>query len=217
MSFIVKIPGADFSNSGLPKLSRTVMSFPAANLQGLWLAQDGAVGAGVSSLSDSAGNNNTATLMSDFVPPVRTSAGLQSVAGPDQSFIFDSGIKLSAQNTAIICAVSLTDSATTDAWEAFMSDTQSGIQRSKSTLSNVGTRPSLVGRHDKDGTTLAGNLTLLDRSELYFPTYLKIAPTATYGLLTEPFIYAHAINNEKMNVRTYSGFSSDQEIISTGY
>jgi hypothetical protein len=66
MSLIQRVPGADFSGSGLPTLVRTRMGFPVTGLRALYLFEDGAAGEAYTGtgglVTDSSGNAAHATI-----------------------------------------------------------------------------------------------------------------------------------------------------------
>lgn len=209
MSLGFIIPGADFSASPNEKLKAVVRGFDKNGLAGLWLAEAGTIGVGVSSIADQSGNNKTATLMSDFVAPLKTTEGLQSEPGRDQSFIFDSGVPLTTDSTIIFCGYSKTDPTSTDGWEIFASDTNADIPTDKTDAANNATRPNIAGRLDRDGESLGENVVVMDRSGLYAPSYVMVNPTASYGKCTAPFIAAMRVGSEgEFTFKTYSGFSA---------
>lgn len=77
MSYIIKIPGADFSNSGLPKLREQARGFDKAGLVGLFLFEEGNVGDVVSGpWADSSGSGHQLTLYANRQAPTRRSYGI---------------------------------------------------------------------------------------------------------------------------------------------
>ena len=74
----IKIPGADFSGSTLPKFRRLVAGFDAANLDALYLCEDGAVGGAITALQDASGNGRHLSFYAGSGTVVRTAAGVSS-------------------------------------------------------------------------------------------------------------------------------------------
>jgi hypothetical protein len=101
MSLILKAKGADFSGLSLPKLIKTIGGLPADGLVGLYMLNDGVLGESVSSLIDSSGNGNDATLYGATVAPIQTATGLNvtDIYGVK----FNTGIQQGAEFTVIAC------------------------------------------------------------------------------------------------------------------
>lgn len=79
MSLLIKVRGANFSALNLPKLEQTVLGFPADNLKGLYLLEDGTKdtvydGAFV----DSSGNGNHAFVRNTWTPPLKRASGIET-------------------------------------------------------------------------------------------------------------------------------------------
>lgn len=101
MSLIIRIKDADYSASGLPKLEKTIFGFPAEGLIALYLCEDGTSGQELTTLIDSSGNGNHATLWTGYANPRRTADKGGIVTGSDLGVGFDTGIPITAEKTLI--------------------------------------------------------------------------------------------------------------------
>lgn len=74
---LITLPNADFSGTGLGKVTRLVNGMPQTGLVGLWLFDGGAVGASISSVADQSGAENDAALRSGWASGIKRSYGLE--------------------------------------------------------------------------------------------------------------------------------------------
>lgn len=82
MSIVIRVKGANFSNSGLPKLIPTIAGFTTENLKGLFLFEEGTVDQAHSGqFVDSSGLGNHGTLRGNWLQPTKKAFGMQGGAG----------------------------------------------------------------------------------------------------------------------------------------
>ncbi|EHH2499165.1 MULTISPECIES: hypothetical protein [Vibrio harveyi group] len=77
MSLLIKVRGADFSKLGLPVLEQTIFGFPAENLKGLYLLEDGTQDTVFNGpFIDSSGNGNHAKVRDTWTAPLKRKSGI---------------------------------------------------------------------------------------------------------------------------------------------
>lgn len=82
MGIVIRIKGADFSGSGLPKLKTLRAGFPTEGLQGLYLFEEGEAGAAhAGQFIDSSGKGNHAAIRANWLQPTKRSYGMEGAAG----------------------------------------------------------------------------------------------------------------------------------------
>lgn len=102
MSLTITIPGADFSGSGLPQLDRLIAGFSSINLRGLYLFEDGATGASISSALDSSGLGNHAPLATGGGAGVKAMEGLVSTSATNPAVFSAPGLALGQAFSAVM-------------------------------------------------------------------------------------------------------------------
>lgn len=203
MSLIMKIAGADFSESGLPKLKQTVLGFPGEGLAGLYLFEDGAVDAvHTSSFLDSSGRKNNAVLFSDFAAPVNRSYGLEvtDVAG----LILDTGIPQGADFTVVACLKNTIDTAPQDGFPTWFGDIENGIPVNKAGTGSNSPRfaPNMSLSSDSNNNGLYGLLGMFPNGA----SRVSVNEVA-YGRADEPAIISFKVSADSVDFSTLSGFS----------
>lgn len=130
MSLIIKVAGADFSATELPKLKQSVLGFPGFGLAGLYLFEDGVVGSPHSGqFLDDSGKGNTASIYSNFSSPVVRDYGVE-ITDTD-GLIIDTGIPQGADFTVIGCLSNTIDTSLVDGFPAWFTDTGNNIPVAK--------------------------------------------------------------------------------------
>jgi hypothetical protein len=76
MSMQIKVPNADFSGLGFPKLVKQVAGFRVPDLQALYLFENGVNGDAVVSAVDSSGLGRHASLVTGSVAPLKAASGV---------------------------------------------------------------------------------------------------------------------------------------------
>jgi hypothetical protein len=102
MALITTIPGADFSASGLPQISRIVAGFSTANLRGLYLFEDGVNGSEISTATDSSGLGNHAALASGGGAGVKSAEGLVCTTSTTPAVFSAPGLALGQAFSAVM-------------------------------------------------------------------------------------------------------------------
>lgn len=206
MSLIMKIAGADFSDSGLPKLKRAVFGFPAEGLAGLYLFEDGTVDtAHIGAFTDSSGRKNDAALFSDFSPPVNRSYGVEVTDGA--GLIMNTGIKQPSNFTILVCANLTMDPDLLGGYPTYTGDTGNSIPATKA--SNGGNTPRLVINASLTGSESDTN-GLYSNASLYTAGVSRVAVNkAAYGGANQPAILALSVVGDVVNFRSLSGFKSE--------
>ncbi len=125
MSVIIRIPGADFSNSNLPKLQRQIHGIIADNLVGLYLMEDGTNGQAVTTLTDSSGNANHAELYDGLTAATKQSYGLETAGVIGAAY--DTGITQTAEFTVIACLKHKVAEVDYSGYPTFFTDTAGGF------------------------------------------------------------------------------------------
>jgi hypothetical protein len=215
MSLILKVAGANFSQSGLPKLKQTILGFPAEGLAGLYLFEDGSVDtAHTGEFLDSSGRANNASLFSDFSAPVNRSYGLEVTDGA--GLILNSGIKQPSQFTILVCANLSMPTDSHNGYPTYTGDTGNGIPSSKASSGNNSPRlainTALQGADDSNGLYSANSEMLRGKARIR-------VPEGTYGSANQPALMALSVGLDSLMFRTLSGFKapvSDPDI-QTGY
>lgn len=98
MTLAITVPGTNGASSGLPALSARVAGFPAANLFGLWLHEDGTVGATPTSILDSSGNSHNGAM---FTSPSVTKSNEGYATGASLGFLYDTGYPATSDFTVV--------------------------------------------------------------------------------------------------------------------
>jgi hypothetical protein len=181
MSVIIRIPGADFSSSGLPKLQRQIYGIPADSLTALYLFEDGADGATVSTVTDSSGNGNHAELYAVSDPATKRSYGIE-VAGNIGS-TFDTGIVQTPEFTVIACAKHKVLELDYAGYPTFFTDTEGGYSNGH------GNRLSL----NIDLNTPNNTVGVYDYGAEIIGSARKLVP-ASEQLASDPFIVGLAVS-----------------------
>lgn len=102
MPLTIKIPGANFAGSGLPKFERTIAGFPLSNIKGLYLFEDGALNGAYSSALDSSGMGNNAPLAAGAAAGVRGAQGLASTSLVNPAVFNAPGLSLGQAFSAVL-------------------------------------------------------------------------------------------------------------------
>lgn len=109
MPLKLTIPGADFSASTLPKFREQVAGFDAANLELLYLFENGSLGSSILSALDSSGKGRHGVLVSGSANPIKTAGGVDNnTANTDiaDGFLFETGMSLAGERTIFLAGVS---------------------------------------------------------------------------------------------------------------
>lgn len=197
MSVVIRIPGADFSESGLPKLQREIHGIFADNLVGLYLIEDGINGEGVTTLTDSSGNGNHAELYDGLTVATKQSYGLET-AGIIGS-AYDTGITQTAEFTVIACLKHKVPEVDYQGYPTFFTDTAGGFS------SHHAQRPSL--NIDFDNETAYNTVGVYDFGSEIMGTTRRLIPSSQL-IGSEPFVVALGVSKQ-------SGVATFQSV--TGY
>lgn len=101
MSLIIRV-NQNAPDIGQPVLQRRIFGFPAAGLVGLYLMDEAAIDAPVTTVHDHSGNNNHAVLRAGYTAPVQKTHGLAITA--TNGAIFDTPIAQSNDLTIVIAS-----------------------------------------------------------------------------------------------------------------
>lgn len=185
MSVIIRIPGADFSESGLPKLQREIHGILADNLVGLYLMEDGTNGQAVTTLTDSSGNGNHAELYAGTTAATKQSYGLET-AGIIGS-AYNTGITQTAEFTVIACLKHKVAEVDYAGYPTFFTDTAGGFS------SGHGQRLALNIALSGGGINTVGTY---DASDVILGTGRRLIPSSKQ-ISSEPFVVALGVSKQE--------------------
>lgn len=214
MSLVMKVAGADFSQSGLPKLKQTILGFPSLGLAGLYLFEDGTVDtAHTGVFIDSSGRKNDASLFSDFSAPVNRSYGLEVTNSA--GLILNTGIPQTGDFTILACVNLTMDTVSAEGYPTYTGDTGNKIPATKASTGSNSPRLALNvdlsggghsnGMYSAGGTLLGGDV--------------RVTIPYSRGGSEQPAIMALKVSGDSAELRTLSGFeySAQDADIPAGY
>lgn len=197
MSVIIRVPGADFSDSGLPKLQRQIYGIPADGIVGLYLFEDGTEGDAVSQITDLSGNGNNAELYATSDTATKRSYGIE-ISGVLGS-AFNTGIQQTPEFTVIACAKHKVQEVDYSGYPTFFTDTGGGYSNGHAN------RLSL----NIDLNTPADTVGVYDYGSEITGTTRDTIPSSKQ-LASNPFIVSLAISGSsgEYKFKSISGYSN---------
>lgn len=211
MSVVIRIKGADFSGKGLPKLTRTINGIPSDGLAALYLMEDGNIGDSMTQLLDSSGNNNHATIYSDWPAAIRQSFGLESAN--DDGAAFDTGIPASGEFTVIAALRRTMPIGTSASYPTWFSDTSNGSLTSVSAGSYHSERVvpniNVNGSEDTHGIYDHGSETLGSVRSSFSAAELPASEPAVLGYSSSAQLGELAFYNHVGGKKRFTGKSAE--------
>jgi hypothetical protein len=215
MSLIIKIAGADFSASGLPKLKASVFGFDAEGLLGLYLFEDGVIDTShPGPFLDSSGRNNDAVVFSDFASPIQRGYGLE--VADTAGLIIDTGIIQSAEFTVVACLRNTIDSSVVSGYPTWFGDTGNNIPSKKSAQGT--NQPRLTANMQITTSVNRNGIFSLNGLMMNGRTRYDVSE-ANYGSASAPAVMSMRVGGDSVSFKTVSGYSvSETDVdISQGY